>query len=353
MAEKFASHLLVGLFLGAFGLAFLALTLWRLVRLVDLLAVNEEETDEELVGMGRNNIPPPRERVTATAKEHEAFRGGDVVTATEGLLREFLYRHVPEQNTSFLRAASVAIAALCTFGIVYTMLGGRFFNHDLHPEYTLFHYVTHLTLLLLYLFVGWTGLLEANGYLPRDSLRAATAVALWGEALLWTQHGASKTNDLDASLHYAIGGIAGVTAACMTASVALVAWTTNGVLQHYSNPTLSFGLYVGALVGLVWQALWFATVAFYIQGWLPIPSTSHATALLVVEGLVLLVGCQLATVGLVRRTRHRSRGIPPLSSAGVDGKLYHETSLLVAQTGNEEIELFQNEESNEPPDSRE
>ena len=41
------------------------------------------------------------------------------------------------------------------------------------------------------------------------------ALALWGESLLWIQHGASKDNDLDANLHYSLGGIAGWTAVCL------------------------------------------------------------------------------------------------------------------------------------------
>ena len=343
MAETFLAHLVTGLFLLAFGAAFLGLTVWRLVR---LMATIHHLGGSNVIGNatvdGRRHFHHRQQRFSK--EEGRAYNDeyddddhdDDSATptdASERLLREFLHRHVPEQSPRVLRTTSYLIAGSCSFGMVYTMIGGRFLNHDLHPDFTIFHYVVHLTLLLLYLFVGWTGLLEANGFLPTDSLRAATALALWGETLLWTEHGASKDNDLDAALHYALGMIAGLTAVCLTASVLLVA----GRSQQHQHPrnnsygtttTISFLLYVSTFVGLVWQGLWFLTVAVYILGWLPIPSTGHAMALLVVEGLFLVVLCQFMAAGLVS-SWHKQTPVVFAESGGIGGHDPHESAPIL------------------------
>ena len=346
MAETFLSHLVAGLFVLAFGAAFLGLTVWRLVRLMATIHHLGGSNDIQNAVVDRRRKFHHRQRrgietTTRGKEEGQAHNDDDdnddddsatptddysttPINASELLLREFLHRHVPEQSPRVLRTTSYAIAGSCLFGMVYTMIGGRFLNHDLNSDYTVFHYVTHLTLLLLYLFVGWTGLLEANGFLPKDSLRVATALALWGETLLWTQHGASKDNDLDAALHYSLGGITGLTAVCLTASVLLVA----GRSHHHPNPptTISFLLYVAAFVGLVWQGLWFLTIAVYVKGWLPIPSAGHATALLVVEGLFLVVLCQLMAAGLVSSWHKQT---PVFAGRGGGQHNHHESAPIL------------------------
>ena len=90
----------------------------------------------------------------------------------------FLDLYVPEQQPSVIYRTSTALIVSTIFGLLYEGLGARFLNRDLHPDYTVFHYATHLTLTLLYLFAGWTGLLEYYKYLPKDSLRASIVLAL-------------------------------------------------------------------------------------------------------------------------------------------------------------------------------
>ena len=73
-----------------------------------------------------------------------------------------------------------------------------------------------------------------------------------------------------------------------------------------SSPLLPFLLYVGVMMGLVWEGLWFLVIAFHLRLY-PIPSTGHATALLVLQALLLLVVCQLVAIRMVRFYRQGKR----------------------------------------------
>ena len=250
------AHLVVGLFLCAFGLSLLGLTVVRIRRLM---------------------------------------RGA----SDANVLRRFLAAHVPERSPAVLKTASISIGGAGLFGMTWTMLGARFVDRDLHPDYTIFHYVTHLAALAPFVFVGWTGWLEYKRCLPAESLRAALAVALWAEALLWVEHARSKASPVGARLHLDLGILMGLTAAATTASIVV------GSGDPDRSPTAPFLLYVATPLGLVWQGAWFLTIAVHLHQRPEIPTSGHAVALFVLEGLALLVLGQLVTIYLVREWRRQ------------------------------------------------
>ena len=70
------------------------------------------------------------------------------------------------------------------------------------------------------------------------------------------------------------------------------------------NPTAPFLLYVATPLGLVWQGAWFLTIAVHLHSSV-IPTSGHAVALFVLEGLALLVLSQFVAVYLVREWRRQ------------------------------------------------
>jgi hypothetical protein len=237
--DTFWGHVTAGIFLTAFGSFFLLLTLWRL------------------------------HHGTASSSHKQ-----------RNLLQVFMEQHVPEQQPSrVVKYTSIVLILSTIFGLLYTGLGARFLHHDLHPDYTIFHYVAHLTLILLYMFAGWTGLLEAWSILPRDSLRSSVVFALIGESLLWYDHALSKDNDQDARIHAYLALISALTAICMLWSII---WTRGD-----AGVIMPFCLYIGGFLGLLWQGLWFFVAAIH-QTW-PISSTEHVTVSFVL--LTIVLGC--------------------------------------------------------------
>jgi hypothetical protein len=247
--DTFWGHVMAGIFLTAFGSFFLLLTLWRL-------------------------------HGTASSSHKRNF------------LQVFMEQHVPEQQPSrVVKYTSILLILSTIFGLLYTGLGARFLHHDLHPDYTIFHYVAHLTLILLYMFAGWTGLLEAWSILPRDSLRASVVFALMGESLLWYDHALSKDNDQDARIHAYLALISFLSAICMLCSII---WTR------------LFFLYVGGFLGILWQGLWFFVAAIH-QTW-PFSSTEHVTVSFVLLTIVLGSCTHVSAACLAHKQRGQNFG---------------------------------------------
>mmetsp|Transcript_53072 Transcript_53072/g.59336 ORF Transcript_53072/g.59336 Transcript_53072/m.59336 type:complete len:334 (-) Transcript_53072:348-1349(-) len=256
-------HWLPGTFLIAFGLTFLGLTVVRMRWLIarsSRTRLQAEDTNAADASSGRDAL-------------HE-------------LLEQFLMQHIPERSAFVLGVSSKAVFYSTVFGVICVLIGSR-----------ISHAITHLGVLVLYLFVGWTGMLESRRYLPADSLRAALCVALWGEALLWGDHGSTFAHEVDRILHVYMGLIAAIGAACGTLSV-------TGVFHH--SPILSVVLHTAVFLTLVWQGCWFVTIYIHIR-WMHIPDRGCATALLFTEGLLLCMACQVVVVLLVRGWRRQQQ----------------------------------------------
>lgn len=246
--DTFWGHVTAGIFLIAFGATFLGLTVWRWTRL--------QETTEDSIRF-----------------------------------QVFLERHVPEQNDVVLIRTAKALICSTLFGLLYEGLGARFLNHDLHPDWTVLHYTTHLTLTSLYLWVGWTGLLEYWKLVPQDSIRAAVAVALLGETLLWHEHATTKQHPVDGKLHDYLALISALTALCIIWNLILL-----------DNPKLSFTLYTAGFLGLFWQGLWFLVAAFHQRS--PFASTEDVTSVFCLCAVGLFCALQVISIRL-----HRSKGV--------------------------------------------
>lgn len=257
--DTFWGHFTASVFLIGFGSSFLALTAWRWTRL--------ERFDE-------------KDRVRVDL---------------------FLERHIPEKNPLVLLRTSYALIFSTTFGLLYEGLGARFLNHDLHPDWTVFHYTTHLTHTVLFLWAGWTGLLEYWQLVPQDSLRAAVAVALFGGALLWHEHSGSKMNEVDARIHDYLALISLLTALCLVA----------GLLADHGTGS-SFALYVGGFWGIDWLGVWFMVAAFHQT--YPIQSTEHITAIFCLSGAGLLCALQVVVILLPKAGTHNSDKYRPVST---------------------------------------
>jgi hypothetical protein len=162
-----------------------------------------------------------------------------------------------------LRRTAHALIASTLFGLLYQGLGARFLQRDLHPDYTVFHYATHLTVTTFYLFVGWTALLESKQLLPTDSVRGVVTMALLGEVLLWHKHAAMKPTAIDQDLHEYLALSSGMTAI----SIGLSVFLGNGTLSknERSAPTCIAPLvaYLGGFLGFIHQGLWFLIIALH------------------------------------------------------------------------------------------
>lgn len=209
----------------------------------------------------------------------------------------FLERHVPEANSVVILRTARALIGSTLFGLLYEGLGARFLNHNLHPDWTVFHYTTHLTLTTLFLWVGWTGLLEYWKLVPQDSIRAAVAVALFGETLLWHEHAVSKGNQVDARVHDYLALLSGLTALAIVASLM-------GTTEKANNPGLAFALYVSGFLGIFWQGIWFMIAAYHQKH--PLSSSEKVTAIFCVSGVGLLCTLQLVSVCLCNAHRGES-----------------------------------------------
>ena len=71
------------------------------------------------------------------------------------------------------------------------------------------------------------------------------------------------------------------------------------------SPTAPFLLYVATPLGLVWQGAWFLTIAVHLHRGPEIPTSGHAVALFVLEGLAVVVLGQLVAIYLVREWRRQ------------------------------------------------
>eukprot|EP00751_Fragilariopsis_kerguelensis_P031653 CAMPEP_0170915650 /NCGR_PEP_ID=MMETSP0735-20130129/6323_1 /TAXON_ID=186038 /ORGANISM="Fragilariopsis kerguelensis, Strain L26-C5" /LENGTH=337 /DNA_ID=CAMNT_0011313597 /DNA_START=41 /DNA_END=1054 /DNA_ORIENTATION=- len=261
--DLLVGHWLPGTFLIVFGLTFLGLTVVRMRRLIARSSRTRIQVEDAADGSsGRDK------------------------NALQELLEQFLMQHIPERSAFVLGVSSKAVFYSTVFGVICVLIGSR-----------ISHAITHLGVLVLYLFVGWTGMLEAQRYLPADSLRAALCVALWGEALLWGDHGSTFAHEVDRILHVYMGLIAAIGAACATLSV-------TGVFQH--NPVMSVVLHTAVFLTLVWQGCWFVTIYVHIR-WMHVPDRGCATALLFTEGLLLTMACQVVVVLLVRGWRRQQQ----------------------------------------------
>ncbi|CAB9529812.1 expressed unknown protein [Seminavis robusta] len=249
--RKPGSHYIVGVFLGTYSIGFLLLIAIRIRRLI-------------------------------------LQRSKDVIA-------DFMHQHVPEQNHQFLHILSKGLVFATSFGMIYSGLGARYLNHDLHPDWGFFHYKTHLTLIFLFLFAGFAGVLESHGYLPKDSLRASFTVGLWGEALLWYDHALMKEVLIDMRLHEYLALTCAFPALVMTISLILTTMKS-------SNVTLSFLVFLGSNLALLWHSIWFITVGVHLSG-MPIPNTGTATDLLVIQAVLLIFGCQVVSALMVRLQR--------------------------------------------------
>ena len=104
---------------------------------------------------------------------------------------------------------------------------------------------------------------------------------------------------MGARLHLDLGILMGLTAATTTASVVV------GGGDADRSPTAPFLLYVATPLGLVWQGAWFLTIAVHLHQRPGIPTSGHAVALFVLEGLGMLVLGQLVAIYLVREWRRQ------------------------------------------------
>ena len=257
------------------------------------------------------------------------------------LVQIYLDRHVPEQNQRLLRQLSLTLLASSIFGILYTGLGARFLNHNLHPEYTFWHYKTHLTLAFLYLVVGWKGWLESSSsshrLLPADSIRASLIMALLGESLLWYDHAAIKVNAIDARLHTFLALISFLTACSILWNMILLSQQQR--TASTSSTALVFVSYLGGCVGIFWQGLWFFVVATH-QKW-PLPSTSHVTIVFVLLAVGLGLAVQFVTVYMNLLWRQRLLSQPEFGA--VKGRALQ----VVGQNNGEYAPLSKAQDSSE------
>lgn len=118
-----------------------------------------------------------------------------------------------------------------------------------------FFYAVHQTLYLLFFFVGLVGLLESVSLLPPDSARAALALALALQILLWSEHAQGKSDPTEARVHHILGDVAAFSSAAVLLSV-------------YFRHRLE--LYVAGHVGVLLQGMWLmAAAAIKLNGNVP------------------------------------------------------------------------------------
>jgi len=301
----FWGHFVAGEFLVGFGVFFLALTVVRLRPII--FAMHRHECDWN----DNNNNNNLHHATTSNGRHYNV------------VLKAFLERHVPEQNPVVLFRISVALLASTMFGFLYEGLGARFLNHNGHPEYE-----THMTITLLYAFVGWYGWLEWKQVLPQDSLRASLVLALCGEVLIWQDHVSTKMAmgcPVDAQIHSNLALVSGLTAIVTIVSMVLSSMTIQEEIPSQQQPTttslstintppqppthksqyhmVAFLSYLGTFLGLLWQGLWFMVAAMQ-QKW-PIASTSHVTVLFILQALIVALLCQGIIMYIVRHTTAR------------------------------------------------
>ena len=334
----FLPHFLAGLFLIGYGVFYLVVTLYRIRHLLIIMSKQQEQqqqqdehevlllqeqfaaktnnNDDDDDGVEEDGCCCDNNNDTSASTSTSATSHATTTTTTTTILAQFLYLHVPERNPKVLKIVSKYFIGCTIFGLLYTCLGARYLNHDVHPDYGFFHYTTHITLLLLYLFVGYTTNLEINSYLPQDSTRVAIVVALFGETILWYDHSFTKTSNVERHLHFYLGLISAITSICLLTSILRVkpnstdnaSNTTTSTTTTTTSPILDFILYVGTFVGFVYQGLWFEIIAIQ-QKKVLVPTTfltssGQVTSLLVILALSLLVGCQLVIVAMIKIKMH-------------------------------------------------
>lgn len=146
--------------------------------------------------------------------------------------------HIPERNATLVRIVGGVLVACTSLGFVYEGLGGYLCCDSFWYE------ASHMTLYASFLFVGAVTLAEARGRLPPDASRAALALALLLESILWHDHAIMKDDPTDRRVHIIMAQI------CLA----------GGAVFAYSvRKPGNVAAYLGGWGMLVLQSLWLIT----------------------------------------------------------------------------------------------
>ena len=197
---------------------------------------------------------------------------------------DYCASHIPERNMCLLRRIGRLVVVCTLIGICVEGVGGELFlGEGGHP---FFENLQHITLYTMFCVSGIVGILESNDWLPQDSFRAATALALFGESIIWNEHAKMKMNLVDTRIH------ALVSLTCLASS------TLMAISIYRPNQLVPF---VGSFLFMTWQGLWLLAAAYNIQ------SEEHfdletMTSYFILEGVFL--GCAVVVVAVLL---HRKR----------------------------------------------
>lgn len=231
----------------------------------------------------------------------------DAITG-EDIAKLFLTNHVPEQNNVVLQRVSMALIPTTIFGFFYEGFGVCFYDHMLHPNYSVFHYQTHMSATLLACLAGWTGFLESYFQaLPQDSFRGALVFGLLGEVILWLDHASSKHDPVNGHLHAFLALISFLSAMAMGSSM---------TMRGSKNATTALVMYFGGFVGLAWQGVWFLVVSYHLK-W-NLSSAEHVTVLFVLVATGFVVAIQFVTIYMNYLLRWRHGSSPSTLSKQLD-----------------------------------
>jgi len=193
---------------------------------------------------------------------------------------DFCANHIPERNKSLLKRVSLVLITCTILGIFIEGVGGQILLGE--AGHSFFRNLQHITLYSMFCFAGVVGVFESYNRLPLDSFRAATAVALLGEAVIWHEHSLMKMNLVDTRIHALVAFTSLGSSVCMTISV---------YKPHHLVP------FVGSFLFMLWQGLWLFAAAYNIQSEDKFDLEEN-TSYFILEGVFLGVGVLAVSVCL-------------------------------------------------------
>ena len=170
----------------------------------------------------------------------------------------FAEEHIPEKNPMLLIRGGLVLIPVTLFGVCFEAPG---WDNIIAP-------LTHISLYLCFMMVGFTALLEGMKRIPQDSVRIAIVITMMLNYVLWNEHANMKEVTADIRLHKLLAQLCLVAAAIVAYSIKYPENVIVYVMQPGICILMGLWLYTGGvyaafidipagMIGilLVWEAL--------------------------------------------------------------------------------------------------